>query len=83
MEFCLCLSSMRESQNEGVWAGHVAEGIWHRRSRAFSQATVIMRVIERIGVIAHLCDENPSYESFNSISAQVSESSHRGAMAPT
>ena len=45
--------------------------------------TLIMRLIAHIGVIAPLCDTNPSQESLNSISAHISESSHRGAMIPT
>ena len=50
--------------------------------------TVIVRVIAQSGVIAHagviapLCVDFSSLESFNSFSAQGSESSHRGAMAP-
>ena len=47
-----------------------------------SESTVIVRVIAHAGVIAPLCVNFSSLESFNSFSAQGSESSHPGAMTP-
>ena len=54
----------------------------------FTLGTIIVRVIAQAGVIAHagviapLCVNFSSWESFNSFSAQGSESSQRGAITP-
>ena len=58
--------------------------IFSRGSYSFvcEGATVIVRVIAHAGVIAPLCGNFSSLESFNSFFARGSESSHRGAMTP-